>query len=756
MRRADRNGAERVNRIWNAVVRDGDIADGPDADDLTRLLSRLHSGDDAPHVDPTFADRTLHALIAQHPVTSSPATGLHPDTMNRSNTVQPMTRATSHSIPPPARTARRGNPKRLPGALLRPGWIDMIAVAAVVLLIFGAVLADRGQSPVDPEGSDSGFQLAAPSHGTPEVASAGDDSGGTYRGTAAHNGMNPGPGPTGKPVLAWEVDPEGNDRILGAVVSGSRAYVLKGQFAGESGGDTMSLDCLNLSDGKGCWQLPAAFGISEIVSQPTVTDGRVHVSSESGVYAFDAATGAQIWYRALGGYVSTLPPTVADGVVVTTVDQQVVVALDAATGEDAWQAGLPGDLMRETEGDPAIAFKATPSIADGHVFIKTSVGAIVAYDLETGDVAWSFDANAAQTMETSGLPVAVSDSVAYFTAPQDDGDDTTTNAVKLFALDTETGEEIWPAIDVPSVGNLAVEDSVVYYAPQSHDPQSTLMAIDATTGKPTWRTDIVPFSGSPIIADQRVYVQTAGEIVALDVETGKTQWRVYVGDVSDISVTSGLALVARPGSLLALGGDPNVPLPDEVMDLSGLPDCDLPRQDATTELSGEPTLTIPEETRLVEQVGTVYDENGNVADDQQSPYPQILVGNMPDLEPADPATTSAVRDTLLMYARCLVRPEVRANQQSAFYTDDFFRREFYDFTPGTGYRVYWPMVDLQLDEADWEARYTVSILADGRAAVTTGEASGLGQLIIFANVDGTWLIDEFYEVRGSYNDGSQG
>lgn len=749
MARTDRHDEERINEIWNAISRGDRVALD---DDLARTVADLHAKDDAPNVDSAFASRLLNHLITQNAATSTSQSHASNDRSHAMNQARP---ATPHSIPWPQRASRSPSVGRRK-APTRSAMTDLLAIAVVVALMFGALAADRFRSAVDPEGTDSGFQLAAPSHGTPEVTAAGDDSGGTYQGTAARNGVNPGPGPTGKPVLSWEVAPEGNDRIFGAVVSGPRVYILKGQFAGESGGDVMSLDCLNLNDGKGCWHQPKAFGISEVVSEPTAADGQVYVSSQSGVYAFDATTGTQLWYRALDGYVSTLAPTVADGVVVTTIDQRVVVALDASTGEDAWQAGLPEDLVREADGDTAIAFKATPSIADGHVFIKSSVGVIVAYDLETGDVAWSFVTGAQRTMDTSELPIAVSDGVAYFTAPQDDGDDTTTNAVKLFALDTETGEEIWPAIDVPSVGILAVAESRVYYAPQAFGLSSTLMAIDATTGKPKWRTDIVTGWGPPIIVDQHVYVQTAGEVVGLDVETGKAQWRVYVGDAFDISITNGLALVARPGSLLAIGGDPNATSPDEVVDLSGLPVCELPRQAPATEVSGEPALTVPQETRLVEQVGRVYDDNGDVVDDPQSPYPQILVENMPDLEPADHATTSAVADTLLMYARCMARPEAQATQQSAFYTDDFFRRNFYDFTPGIGYRVYWPMVDPQLDEAKWDARYTVSILADGRAAVTMGESSGLGQLIIFANVDGTWLIDEYYEIRGAYNDGSQG
>lgn len=749
MARTDRHDEERINEIWNAISRGDRVALD---DDLARTVADLHAYDDAPNVDSAFASRLLTHLVTQNAATSVSQSHASDD---RSHAISQARPATPHSIqwPQPASRSPSVGRRKAP---IRSAMTDLLAIAAVVALMFGAMAADRNRSAVDSEGTNSRFQLAAPSHGTPEVASASDDSGGTYRGTAARNGVNPGPGPNGKPVLSWEVAPEGNDQILHTVVSGPRVYTLKGQFAGESGGDMVSLDCLNLNDGKGCWDQAKPFGISEVVSAPTVADGQVYVSSESGVYAFDATTGAQLWYRALDGSVSTLAPTVADGMVVTTIDQQVVAALDASTGEDAWQAGLPEDLVRETDGDTAIAFKAAPSIADGHVFIKTSAGVVVAYDLETGDVDWTFDAGVQRTMDTSSLPVAVSDGVAYFAAPQDDGNDAISNAVKLFALDTESGEEIWPAIDVPSVGDLAVADSVIYYAPQAFGPSSTLMAIDATTGKPTWRTDIMTGWGQPIIVDQRVYVQTAGEVVGLDVETGKAQWRVYVGDALDISITNGLALVSTQGSLLAIGGDPNATSPDETVDLSGLPACELPWQAPTTEVSGEPALTIPGETRLVEQTGRVYDDNGNVVDDQQSPYPQILVENMPDLEPADRATTSAVRDTQLMYARCMARPDVRATQQSAFYTEDFFRRGFYDFTPGIGYRVYWSMVDPQLDEAEWDSQYTVSILADGRAAVTMGESSGLGRLIIFANVDGTWLIDEYYEIRGAYNDGSQG
>ena len=53
-----------------------------------------------------------------------------------------------------------------------------------------------------------------------------------------------------------------------------------------------------------------------ISSSPAVANGVVYVGSEdSTLYAFDAATGAQLWSAATGGQIYHGSPSVSDGVV---------------------------------------------------------------------------------------------------------------------------------------------------------------------------------------------------------------------------------------------------------------------------------------------------------------------------------------------------------------------------------------------------------------------------------------------------------
>lgn len=758
MRPDESADALRTSHFWDALAI-GEVPSIEDTGPHADLITRLHRQDDAPQVNAAFAyslgARLMPAAGIRHsasagttPTSPPPAKGdsMHPHLANT-------------GLPTLNRDSSRPRTRRAPSVPVRfSAWFPTASIVVVVVMVMSTVFGGDINRFLDDRDPDRA-QLAALDDSTPESSdatpntSAPDASGGTYRGTAARDRVNPGPGPTGNAVLAWEFTPDEPDHVRSVVVSGNRAFAVQSSYAGESGDDTTSLNCLNISDGSPCWNRPYEFGESEDASDPTVSGDLVYVTLDNSVYAIDARTGAKLWQRSLNGPVSTLSPTVAEGVVVTTVTQHVVVALDALNGENVWKAGLPEAVVEGTDGDSSIAFNATPAVADGRVFVKTSVGWVVAYDLATGSVAWTFDSGAGRTMDTSGLPVSVSDGVASFTAAQDDGDDATTNVVKLFALDSATGKEIWPAIDVPGTGNLAVADGMIYLAPHRNQP-APLTAIDAATGETRWTRDGVTGWGPPVIVDDLVYVATSGRIDALVAATGDPTWSVYVGDAHLLSVSNNLALVARGQTLLAVGGDGSAFPSGDVVDLSGLPECNLPRDVPMTELTGEPALTIPVETRLVEQVGTVYDDSGNIATDQQSPYPQILVQNMPPLEDADPATVSEIRDTVLMHAGCMPRPDFRATGQPAFYSDDFLRRGFYEFTPGLGYRIYWPLIGGALDEEDFDANYRVSILADGRIAVTVGNV--LGAFIIYTNVDGVWLIDEFYEIRREYNDGSQG
>ncbi|MGI9490146.1 MAG: PQQ-dependent methanol/ethanol family dehydrogenase [Geminicoccaceae bacterium] len=131
-------------------------------------------------------------------------------------------------------------------------------------------------------------------------------------------------------------------------------------------------------------------------SQPLISDGVMYVTgSYSRMWAIDTATGEEIWQ-----YDARLPEGIlpccdvvnrgaaiyGDKIYFGTLDAKLV-ALDKATGKTVW---------RKTMNDykAGYSYTAAPLIVDGKVIVGNSggefgiVGAVTAYDAETGDEVW--------------------------------------------------------------------------------------------------------------------------------------------------------------------------------------------------------------------------------------------------------------------------------------------------------------------------------------------------------------------------------
>ncbi len=131
-------------------------------------------------------------------------------------------------------------------------------------------------------------------------------------------------------------------------------------------------------------------------SQPLIHDGVMYVTgSYSRMWAIDTATGEELWQ-----YDARLPEGIlpccdvvnrgaaiyGDKIYFGTLDAKLV-ALDKATGKTVW---------RKTMNDykAGYSYTAAPLIVDGKVIVGNSggefgiVGAVVAYDAETGDEVW--------------------------------------------------------------------------------------------------------------------------------------------------------------------------------------------------------------------------------------------------------------------------------------------------------------------------------------------------------------------------------
>lgn len=718
MRRSERwqrNDAERMNRTWNAFVRDGEIAAGRDGDDLGGLIARLHAHDDAPHVEPAFADRLLHRLIAQHPATSPIAARPH-DTKFVANAAHPLDRS---------RVSAPRNRKRLRGALLRPGWTDLVAIAAVVMLIFSAVLADRGRFSIERSATEPGYGLAA---ATPVTASADETSAlAMYRGNAARTGEMPGPGPEGAPTLAWKVEQRTGANLVSA--DGRIFYAAYSERT-----DTYDLAAADLDTGGELWRAPID---ADSYSVPAVADGIVYIGASQGlkVIGVDASTGDIAWTYEFGVSGTLSSPVVQDGVVYIVGPDYAIYAVDAVDAETLWDYSLPGAY-------PAGGFvTGTTSIAisESMVFGRGDEGLVFALDIRNGEVVWTTTVEG-QADET----FLVSDGVLVATAIDFSVSDGP-NRVRLHALDAATGDAVWDPVELTSPSTLAAADGTLFVADSLEDT-GTVGAYDIRTGEPLWTQEMGGNLQNPAYVDGQLYVLSSGDgtVRRIDASTGMVNWSVYLGAQGDPLVTDGLVLAGGYGTLYAVAGNDGQGMPppaEEPLDLSGLGSCEPPRTRPTEPLTGEPTATIDVESRSIESDSGPTTIDGRPIETTNWPY--ILGANVPTGEPAASAQIDRVEAMIAAMTACSQRPESES-QLAGFFSDDFCRRGIADAEDGEN--MY---LGIQPDEEQLEYLH-VFVLEDGRVAASTVSEHGSGTFLVFVEVGGEWLVDEVYLVSPEY------
>lgn len=243
------------------------------------------------------------------------------------------------------------------------------------------------------------------------------------------------------------------------------------------------IDVDNVTDLQLSWARDLGFRQSHQGS-PSVWDGVMYVTTQTGIQALDATNGNLIWEYsspASGGIISDSAvrgsPVVYDGKVFINTRYGATVALDAETGEEIWHNHLTDNELNE-------GYTTHPIFADGKIITSSSgadaggsPGRISALGAEDGEVLWSF-----------------------YTVPQDPSDP---------AYDTWTNPPSWE----DGIGGASAWNAGAY------DPVAGIVVYG--TGQPTpWdRMDHRRFNeGEPT---EDLYTSS---FVALDVETGELQW----------------------------------------------------------------------------------------------------------------------------------------------------------------------------------------------------------------------------------------
>jgi outer membrane protein assembly factor BamB len=174
---------------------------------------------------------------------------------------------------------------------------------------------------------------------------------------------------------------------------------------------------------KPLWVKPVEPYISQKV-QIVAVSGKLFLSTARGLYAFNAATGAELWV-----YPTELPlghsPTYADGRVYVGGLDRKIHAVDAETGQGLWTFSAAG------------GFHTSPLVVGGLVYAGSRDGCMYAVQADTGKLAWKHPTGG-QILQSA----AYQDGTIFFGSQ--DG--------CAYALDARTGTRLWRSDKLPGMG----------------------------------------------------------------------------------------------------------------------------------------------------------------------------------------------------------------------------------------------------------------------------------------------------------------
>jgi len=341
-----------------------------------------------------------------------------------------------------------------------------------------------------------------------------------YRFDPAHHGVNPNetilsPANVGNLTVKWRAS-IGGGGLASPTTAGDKVYVVR-NAANDPGGKLYALD---RDTGQELWNFPpdaltgdfssttpavangivyfgvnrggpvvyavnAATGvriwshggpIAQIISSPTVIDGRVYVAFTDGtIRALDAATGQIIW-SVTQDQGANSSPAVANGRLYIASHNRGLLALDAATGASLWLSHIPGPQW------------SSPAVDNGRVFVGSRDDhKVYAFDAVTGQTLWT-----ATTSDWVHSSPAVANGVVYI--GNEAGD--------LHAFNAATGGLIWRrGLSHAGIFNgPTVATGVVYAAAED----GKLYAVDAATGRVLFRGAIGQGGGAQALASPTV------------------------------------------------------------------------------------------------------------------------------------------------------------------------------------------------------------------------------------------------------------
>lgn len=306
---------------------------------------------------------------------------------------------------------------------------------------------------------------------------------------------------------------------LAAVRSGAAFCGDWPQFLGPqrngSSAETGLLKTLETGSVKTLWQVPLGTGMSGIAVSNHRAYTLAQTETEQFAVALDAKTGEQVWKTALApayensmGHGPRATPTVADGRVFVYTGEGILAALNADDGKLLWSVNVPQSL----DGQPSeYGCSCSPLVTDNLVIVQsgTESAATAAWNTTTGKLVWKSGSGNAGYSSPTLAKLAGRRQLLVF------------NAAGAAGLDPLTGAELWnfpfpTEFDCNTATPVVIsETEVLISAGENHG--AIILRIEASdssiTAKPVWQS---LGKDSQLRAEWQTPVVHDGHLYALD------------------------------------------------------------------------------------------------------------------------------------------------------------------------------------------------------------------------------------------------
>jgi len=261
---------------------------------------------------------------------------------------------------------------------------------------------------------------------------------------------------------------------------GERLYV-----SARQGEDEVTL-CLDTSDGKQLWQekyaaqavTGAASGHAGPRSSPAVAEGKVVTLGVGGVLScLDAATGQLAWRKdpfpkVVPMFFTAMSPIIVDGMAIAHLGGRgngAIIAYDLATGEEKWRWGAEG---------PEYSSPVLLSVEGTQQVVTLTDSSIVGVGVADGKLLWRLPFAPARRAYNAATPIVAGQTVIYTGAGRG------TKAVKIEKQgDGFVANELWSNPDVaPQFNTPVLKDGLLF----GLSDQGRLFCLNAESGRTAW------------------------------------------------------------------------------------------------------------------------------------------------------------------------------------------------------------------------------------------------------------------------------